>query len=309
MADGEEVDSSQRKCNYCKKRVIEALECLRCNANYHRSCANRVEKGNFSGNLICCEDHAEKREVKLLKINKPLNRAEKGDLVSEMDETRLRNIIQAYFKQYLKPVERKLGDLEKSIQFMSDSFEAQKTRFEELLEETRALRRENETLKEHVNNLQIKFDELEVKERECNIIIDGVPKQNESKTMKTVTNIMAAMNLKIQNNEILESFRLGKRDGGPILVKLKSRETKHNIISTIRKLKGTTVAKCRLEGENRKIYINEDLPKGKRSLFKKVRDIKMEKGYAAAFCNNGTIYLKRKENDAPMKIRSEKDVF
>lgn len=302
---------TQEKCNYCKKYVLEGLECVECSLKYHRSCGARVGTSILGENFTCCENREERSVVRSQKPRKTSEKVDKEGI--EMDERQLKRIIHDSFKQFLNPVEKKmdekLGALEKSVQFMSDAFEEQKAKFESLMEETRSLRRENVALTERVQLLESKLDELEVKERACNVIINGVPKQTDPDTNKIATKIILGLNLRLGNDAILETFRIGNKAESPILVKLDNIHTKKEIVKKIRSIKGTTVAKCGLEGKNSKIYINEDLPVNKRMLFKQVRDKKREKNYFAAFCNEGVIFLKRNEQDTPVKIRTEKDIY
>nr|CAI5834633.1 unnamed protein product [Callosobruchus analis] len=207
-----------------------------------------------------------------------------------MDEKMLRTIIQEYFKQHENRMITKFGEIERSVQFMSDSFEEQKTKFEAIMEETKTLRVENNKLKERIRSLETRFDDLEVEKRANNILIDGVPKQAEQNIASTVNKILGAIKLQAT---VTECFRLGKNENGPILVKFDNKESKKEVLRKIKDLKGITVKKCKLEGADRKIYFNEDLPVNKRALFKKVRDVKKQNNYKAAYCKNGVIYLKK----------------
>lgn len=297
---------SEKKCNYCKKKVVDFVDCQVCGASYHPGCAARVKVPRNSGNFSCC-DTCDKSEVS---VQKP--RENQGNLF-EMDEKKLKCIIRESFKQHLTPVEqkidRKFEDLEKSVQYMSDSFEDQKTKFEYILKEVKSLRQENEALKQRLQFLEAKFDEIEVKEKARNIIVAGVPKQTEGDAGTIITKVLGAMKVQINGAEIENCFRMGRGDDGPILVKFKSVETKKGILKTIKQLKGITIKECGLEGKDRKIYLNEDLPLNKRNLFRRVREIKKEKGYKAALCVNGVIYLKKGEQDLAVKIRNENDLL
>ena len=125
-----------------------------------------------------------------------------------------------------------------------------------------------------------------------------------------VCNIMDAMELPSIKKEMAECKRIGKKEDGPILVKWSNVHTKREVLRKIRQIKGITLKQCNLEGtRDKKIYFNEDLPMHRRELYKKVRDIRKEKKYKAAFCVNGVIYLKENDQEEPIKIRQECDVF
>ena len=278
-----------------------------CGANYHPSCATRAESNNSAKIFACCENK-KKSEVS---SQKETIISDKTKNFLDMDEKKLKSVIKDTFQQLFKPVENKIDkkfdNLERSVKFMSDSFEEQKEKFNDILKEVKALRKENEYLKQRLQLMEAKFDDMEVQKRANNIIVTGVPKQTDMNTDNIVCKILSAINIQKGKTDVLESFRLNKKDNGPILVKFGNIQTKKEVLRSIKQVKGTTVARCGLEGDNGKIYLNEDLPVGKRNLFKKAREIKKDKGYKAAFCTNGIVYLKIDENDPPIKIRSEKD--
>ena len=80
---------------------------------------------------------------------------------------------------------------------------------------------------------------------------------------------------------------MGDKEKGHILVKFENVQLK-KILKKIKKLKGTTISKCGLEGVDNKILFNEDLPVNKRLLFREVKDFKKRHRYKATLCVNGT---------------------
>ncbi|XP_072380808.1 uncharacterized protein [Diabrotica undecimpunctata] len=221
-----------------------------------------------------------------------------------MDERKIKAVIKESFQQFLKPMEdnmtKKIQGLEDAMQFMSDSFEEQKTRFESVLEELKILKHENQEMKKRLQIIESKLDDIEVREKENNIIVAGVPKQVNKSPIQIMNKILRAMEVMIEERDIKECFRMKNQDDGPILVKFSNVQLKKDVLKRIKQLKGITLNKCKLEGTERKIYLNEDLPLNKRLLFKK--------GYKAADCTNGIIYLKKTEKDVPIRIRGENDL-
>lgn len=225
----------------------------------------------------------------------------------------MKNIIDLSLKQMFKPLESKLEkkfeDLEKSMNFISTCFEEQRAQFEKTLQEVKELKKENNILKHKVQQLEVKMDNIESKEKANNMIIVGVPKQVNMNEKQITHKILSSMNVQINEDDVLECFRLTRVEDGPILAKLKNVHLKSEALRRIKQLKGTTINKCGLEGRDRKIYLNDDLTIRKRELFKLVRDTKQKKGYKAAFCSNGIIYLKKSEQDPPIRIQSEADLL
>lgn len=294
-----------------KKKVVDSVNCYKYKASYHQSCAERVKTENSSGKFACC-DSSEKSEVKIQKQRKNSEYSEK---MPDIDEKKLKAIIKETFQQNLGPVDikmdkmnKKLTDLENSMQFMSNSFDEQKTSLDKALQELKELKKENIELRQRIGKMEARLDEIETKEKECNIIVAGIPKQTEPCLRKIVSKIITSMQVQIRDQSILECFRFGEKEEGPILVKLENVQLKKEVLKKIKTMKGTTIAKCGLEGQDNNIYINEDLPVNRRLLFKEVRDFKKKHGYRAAFCVNGTIFLKKSDQDAAIKIRSTEDL-
>lgn len=300
--------NSEKKCKYCKKRTLDPVICAICEACFHLSCSSRVETCIYDGKFTCCDD-PKKSEVNFRRGRK---NSEKSENLLNMDERKLREIIEESFRHFLKPVEKKMGDnlsdISKSIQFMSDAFEDQKESFKKILVEIQTLRKENVELRKRINTLEDRLERMEVSERANNIIISGIPKQTELSTTRITAKIFKGLKLPLTEGDVAESYRVSKNEDGPIMVKLHNLQSKRDVLKSIRLMKGLTISQCDLVGTDRKIYINEDLPYSVRDLFKKTRAIKKQKGYRAAYCVNGQIYLKITDQDPPIKIRREEDL-
>lgn len=191
---------------------------------------------------------------------------------------------------------------------MSDSFEDQKKSYEKALEEIKSLKNENTYLKNKVLLLETKFDTWEQKEKANNLIIVGIPKQTESNTTKITKRIFESMQIVISEGDIKESYRINKQEDSMILVKFEKNGKKREIFRRVKEMKGLTVKKCGLEGKDQKIYLNDDMTTIKRKLFQRARDLQREKGYKAAYTRNGSVFVKKKEGDVPIKIISEEDL-
>lgn len=222
-----------------------------------------------------------------------------------MDEKKTRNVIKSMLQEFLGPFK---AEIEKSVQHMSDTYDKQKSAFDELVGEIKGLRKENLLLKQRLGVVESKLDEIEQKDKANNIIVVGVPKQKERNVKNSVKKVFESVQASIDESDIKECYRLSKREDGPILVKFSNYEVKREILVKIRQQKGTTVKKSGLQGENRKIYLNEDLTTHKRLLFKTAREKKSEKGYKAVYCLNGRIFIRKNDTDPPVKIVSLGDL-
>lgn len=279
-------EQNRKKCKHCKKNVASSLDCVICASSYHPSCAFQAKVANSDSVVICCTS-PEESEVK----NK------KSILKQDMDEKKIKNMVKDLFNEYLSPfkkiIQSDIGDLKKSVQYMSDSFDDQKVEIKNLLSEIKQLKDENTKLSQRVQILEDKINQQEQKEKENNIVVTGIPKQDQDLKV-TVCKIVETMKVQISENEIQEVYQINKREGGPIVLKLTNRDAKQKIINRVKQLKGIRVQECGLDGGNKSIYFNDDLTRQNQLLFKKTREIRREKGFRAAYVTNGKIYLKKK---------------
>lgn len=283
-----------KKCKHCKKDVVlKSVDCEICNSSYHPSCA--VQAGVADSDLIakCC-------------VSK-----KSGVKSAEMNEEKLKSVVKELFNEHLNPfkknIETEFKDIKKSLQFMSDSFDEQKIYIDKMIIEMKLLKEKNANLEQKVQVLEDRINIKEQKEKENNLIVVGIPKQNEE-PKKIIERVLKKIKIKIADGDILEVHRINKKEDAPILVKLKKPEIKQDVYRTVRQLKGVKVRECELEGENKNIFFNDDLTKQNQILFKLTRQFKQAHGLRAAYVSNGKIYLKKNENEPATRIRSDTDL-
>lgn len=310
MADVHQ-EKVEKKCSYCKKKAVDVVQCVKCNASYHQSCSQRV-KIEISGVKFACCYGTNKSEVKQQKQRKHSEKSENLPEIAKMDEEKLKAIIKQCFQQFFSPVEKKmdqkLNSLERSVQFMSNEFEQQKKAYEDALGEIKMLKKDNVQLKQRIQLLESTLDGIEQHERANNLIIVGVPKQKEPNLHKITKKICKAMDVTLEDQDIKECYQLEKGEGGRILVKFESQGKKRQIMEQVRQRRGITVRGCNLEGNDGKLYLNDDMTVYKRQLFQKARELKSRFKLRAVYTSNGNIFLKKSEGDRPIKIKSEQDL-
>lgn len=284
----------RKKCKHCKKTVvISPVDCVVCSSSYHPSCAVQARVAGSDLIVNCC------------------NTKESEVILDSMDEKRLKSLVEKLFGEHLNPFKKKIqeevGDIKKSVQFISDSFDEQKQAIDKMLLEMKLIRDENNMLKQKLQTLEDRINAKEQKEKENNLLIVGIPKQNEE-PKKIVEKILKKMKVPVRNNDLLEAYRVSKKEDAPIAVKLINQDIKQNIMKTIRQLKGIRVRECELQGADKNIYFNDDLTRQNQYLFKLTREYKQRKGLKSAYVSNGKIYLKKSDSDTSMRIRTEADL-
>lgn len=157
-------------------------------------------------------------------------------------------------------------------------------------------------LENRVIQLEDQVDEVNQYERRDTIIISGpnLPKeeQNENTVDKIIRSIRDNLHIHIEHKDINVAHRLGSRNtqntNRPIIVKLHSRQQKHEIMNA-----------CVTVRPN--LYINESLTPKRRSLFKKVWDVRKQHRdlFQQCYTHDGKIYVKLKASAQKHVITNE----
>ncbi|XP_044757739.1 uncharacterized protein LOC123315900 [Coccinella septempunctata] len=197
-------------------------------------------------------------------------------------------------------------EVTQTLQFLSDSFE-------ELKQENKLIKEklEGEQKKLNIANARIKvleerMDEIEQASRNRNIILTNVPTQESENTNELVRKIVQTVHVDLSGEEFV-SARISRKPNAPILVKLKTEDTRRKILEK-RKTYGTLrMNDCGFQQENI-VYFNEDLPRYKQELYAKARNFKKEHQYAYVWVKDGKIFIRKTEAARPLHIRSEKDL-
>lgn len=297
---GDEI--RKKKCSHCKKTVNCSVDCVTCGSNYHPSCAAQARVINKENKVNCCKTNT-KSEVS----------SEKNiEFLYEMEEKKVKALVRELLSEYLNPLketlQEEMGEIRKSIQYMSDSFEDQRTTIKRMFSEIKELKEENHSLKIKVRALEDKQNANEQKDKENNVIVVGIPKQAEE-TKQVINKVIKALKVEITESDIKEVYPISNKEAAPILIKLESYEAKLKIYKRIKQTKGLKVNECGLKGPHKNIFFNDDLTRYNQDLFRKARDLKRNKNIQAAFIKNGKIFIKKTEDDPPVRIRSETDLL
>lgn len=289
--------SEEKICKHCKKSVKFSWDCLYCASSFHPSCAKQrgvVKQDQNSRDIVnCCQQ--------------PNNTKKTG----EMDEKKMKAVFSELFKEYFnsfkKSVEKEFAELRKSVQYISDVFDEQKVAIDKLVSDVKKVTEEKESMKVRVMELESRLNDIEQREKEKNIIINGVPKLDKPNMVEIVGQIASSMNIQLLPDSVIEAYRLGKREDAPILAKFKRQEDKLCLFRRISEVKGLKAATCGFGGTNR-IYLNDDLTLQNQKLLKKTAEFKNTHKFHSVYTRSGKIFLKKTKTDAPIRICGESDL-
>ncbi|XP_045452745.1 uncharacterized protein LOC123661849 [Melitaea cinxia] len=188
----------------------------------------------------------------------------------------------------------KVEDLEKSVQFHKSL-------------ETRIKFLENEH-----KLLKIELNSNYQRDRLLNLEVFGVIETRNENLPDLILSIAKHACVKIDSDDILEVNRITPKNnvqGRPrnIIVKMKSRLLKENIISGIRK-KHIMNQDLGIVGNTSRVYVNEHLTQFNKILFKKCREAANHKSYQYVWTKNGRIFVRRNDTSPVVQIKQEEDI-
>lgn len=208
------------------------------------------------------------------------------------------------FRKILKKIET----LEEAVTFNSDLMDGMKDVMEELRRDDKTMRREQEKMKatiaemeKEINNLkeQASLNEAasNAQERKKNVIVVGVNRKEEIKK------VFQKLEIDIPEEAMKMRQLPSKNIIKPILVSFEDEKTR-NLVMENRKKMGTLISdSLELEGEKRRIYINEDLPREVQDLLKKAKELRGS-GYRYVWTKENKVFCRKSEYSKILLIRN-----
>lgn len=202
-------------------------------------------------------------------------------------------------------------EIEVSAQLMSGKFEEIRTQMNKL---------ENERAEQnnYIVQLENQINDAQENHRSSTIELRNVvTKENENTTdlSKIVLDICNLLKVQIKLEDIRDIYRVrnNKNSLKPIIVEFQSVMTKNNILQAVRNFnKGKRITEklnsgCfGWTGEKVPIYIAERLLASQRKLFYMARKFANANSFQFCWVSNGKIFLRKKEGDKPVFIKTEK---
>ncbi|XKL66088.1 hypothetical protein PGB90_009508 [Kerria lacca] len=130
----------------------------------------------------------------------------------------------------------------------------------------------NKQLKEKIQILEERMDSIESYSRRNNIIVHGVPRQENENPLELALEICKTTGTEIESYEIDEAHRMPSRNreiSPPFIIKLTNRFKKAEIMKNYKKKKIT--AEIWKGNSNNRIFFNDHLTKKKQEIFKKAK--------------------------------------
>lgn len=168
-----------------------------------------------------------------------------------------------------------------------------------------AMRSVNDRVDEIRAHHESRLDRLERYSLEKDIIISGVPLENDDKPFGIIGDICAALNCSLKQGDFSDVFRL--RHGGgnsknirsvPIVARLQDDWAKQQMITAYFRKKNLNLKDIGFRTATR-IYINERLTATNREIFNRAAEAKKSNFIHRFYTRRGLVYVQRHEKDRP----------
>uniref|UniRef100_A0A0A9XMS4 Uncharacterized protein n=1 Tax=Lygus hesperus TaxID=30085 RepID=A0A0A9XMS4_LYGHE len=309
------------KCSRCEDPlpsdgVYAICSADRVNCKYHFHCTTIKQRtyqqwGASQREKWICVKHRELKKI-AEKLDKDGpgsgNSSQNSDSEEETSKKISSEIKVTDFETLTKYLDRKF---EKQEEVFLETLDRQVNRIEQLERENLKLQEENKELKKEVKELWVATEKTEIELRQKNLIIRGIPEEEEEKLEDVVSDIAHCLEEPINRSEIDTVFRLPNRSNStprPILVRLTTTSKRDKLVSKSWKKKPTLKNIWENESEDHPVFISEHLTTKSAEVVRKCTDLK-KKGFIELFrIKRGLIHVKGKNSNDFKVIRDVNEI-
>ncbi|XP_061727799.1 uncharacterized protein LOC133532940 [Cydia pomonella] len=215
-------------------------------------------------------------------------------------------------------IEKQNDGISKTVDFLSQ-------RYDEILETVKELKEDKIKDKKHIQELEEKVELLERKLKGPAIEIRNLPKQltgdNQHETKEKLCEIVKhmgqAIKVEIKDADIKDIFTIKSKveDKKTMFAEFTSVIKKEQVVDAVLQFNKGKKNSDKLNGSHLKlndaktpIYVSEALTRNGQKLLYAARQFVKNHGLVYAWSYRGAIYLRKAENQKPIKINSEADL-
>ena len=182
-------------------------------------------------------------------------------LESKMDKNH--DMLNNYMKsndEALAKVMTTTKGLDNRIKVAEDTVKSLETRVTHLADNVETLSKLNRSQKYVIDKLEDKDKRQEMDKKKQNVIVEGLKEVDRENPRQAAVSLITEIGVNKADEMVVTAFRLGVKKPTqtrprPLLVKLQSQSSKHEIYKSVKNLRGADQA-----GKDQKVYIKDDLP-------------------------------------------------
>ncbi|XP_044767199.1 uncharacterized protein LOC123323120 [Coccinella septempunctata] len=211
---------------------------------------------------------------------------------------------------------RNVRELRTSVEFCSGKitdFEKKLSKLDDTIKLTNQLKKENESMKKEISDLNHRMNKLEQHSRENNIEIMDVPEKKKENLFEIMTKIISYVNHEVRPEGLDFITRVPtKLTNKPknIVVKFRSKIEKQNFLAAV-KLKRTEQGGkqgFKIDNVSPRCFINEHLTTVNKILYKSAREAAHNNNFKYVWVQNGNILARKDDTSKILHIMSESDL-
>ncbi|XP_047033866.1 uncharacterized protein LOC124640233 [Helicoverpa zea] len=221
-------------------------------------------------------------------------------------------------KEKFDDIKEQIEGIERSVNFISDEYDAMKTRLDTLeAGHKEYVRRFHEIAsnsgEQKAAILEAKIDSMEQQARQCNIEVCNLPEKRNENLLTITESICSTINSPVSHNDIISVHRVPharQQDTKPknLIVKFRSRIIRDNVLSAYRNAKSIKSDQIGISGASVSVYLNEHLTLKNKALFREAKILAKKSGFKYVWVRNATILVRERDNDKSFAIRSVEDL-
>lgn len=208
-------------------------------------------------------------------------------------------------------LKREVNELKDSLGFMNITFEELKSKCETLLNDSLALRKENERLRRCHAEVSKGLAQLEQYSRANNVEIRGVPVTNNEDCTHIVRTIADKIGYKVYSADLEMCHRVPVANSATrksIIARFVCKSKRNEFVSKARKARLTVLGLGFRFHQQGVIFFNDHLCPEYKKLFSAALKLKKERCWKFLWTDEGTIKARKSENSVVYKITCSSDL-
>lgn len=218
------------------------------------------------------------------------------------------------FQDSLSYVSKQYDDLRKEISDVKQLFGNTSSEIKVLREENKSLKQSLTACVSRVKLLEEEHLKQQQWARIQNVEIIGIPEFKDEATTDLVMKVTKHIGVVVQPSDIEFAHRVqprravGSSQARPIVVRLRQRAVKDQLIAAARKHRGITAGDVGFAGETTRVYVNEHLTKENKMLLGACKERAKEVGYKYTWTKNCRVFVRKDDNSPPIAMNSSADL-
>ncbi|XP_039763825.1 uncharacterized protein LOC120636417 [Pararge aegeria] len=275
----------------------------------------RVDKLNKIQRSVCddSDDALSKRDVtKELTDNSKLLCRFENILDSKLKTIKF-EIVEELKTTIFAEIKSEIASLSSEFSQLQASYSQLQIENDHLKNDLRVLQERIDASDDQVSDLRAQFGRQQQQARINNLEIVGLPQTSSESPVDLVLKIARHAGVELKQGDIEFAHRVQPQKTitgrpKPIVVKMKNRLCKDNLLSGLKRKKGVCTKDIGIEGTEKKIFVNEHLTPENKQLLKATKTLAQQKAYKYVWVRNCNIFLRKNEESPALNIRLEKDL-